>query len=203
MTTPQTLFDIAGVEVCIHTLPGYDPFILDADMATIYDTTTKRINEAVKRNPERFPADFCLTLTEADLEELRSQNATASMSRALPRAFTHIGAYALSGVLKTPVAAEMSVIIHRAFAAIERQAHDQAQFMLDKLRTEETARRPIRWRVVEGVRLGYSFKDIWRMTSYSRPRLAQAARECLALGLIEALPRGMPAAQPDLFGGSR
>jgi len=195
MTSPETLFDIAGIRARIHILPERPPLILDADVAEIYGSTTKAVNQAVKRNPERFPSDFTVVLTEDEMAQLRSQNVTTTMSRAPARAFTHIGAYALSGVLKTPVAAQMSVVIHRAFAEQEARALREAKRMLLKLRTE-VGRKPIYLWIRNYVEAGFGFEQLWRDTNYSRPKLEAAAREMLAQGLIPHLPEGM---QPGLF----
>jgi hypothetical protein len=107
-----TLFDIAGREARIHTLPNRPPFMLAADLAEIYGTNVSALNQAVKRNPDRFPDDFCFRLTEAEEEAMWSKNViTSARKRNYYRllVFTHIGAYALSGVLKSEVAAQVSV----------------------------------------------------------------------------------------------
>lgn len=196
-----TLFDVSGIQARIFTLPNRPPFLIAADLAEVYGTTVSRINEAVSRNPERFPEDFRFTFTEAEMENLKSQNAISTKAnRALPVGFTHAGAYALSAVLKTPTAAQVSVIVHRAFAAIEQATLSEVRYLLVKLRTEEITRRRIRMQVVAGMTAGHSFDGIKRMGNYSGPQLAMAIRECLALGLIDRLPKGMPAMQPDLFG---
>ena len=197
MSTPETLFDLSGIRARIHILPGRPPFILDADAAEIYGSTTKAVNQAVKRNPERFPSDFTFVLTEAEMEQLRSQNVTASMSRAPARAVTHIGAYALSGVLKTEIAANMSVLIHRAFAEQEAKAIRDAEAMVNKLRCDVLVKKPIYVRILDGMERGLSIEEMRRETNYPAWKLEQAAREMLWLGMIPALPKGM---QRDLFG---
>lgn len=196
MTSPETLFDLSGIRARIHTLPERPPFILDADASEIYGTVTRRVNEAVKRNPERFPSDFSFVLTEAEMAQLRSQNATASMSRAPARAFTHIGAYALSGVLKTPIAAKMSVLIHRAFAEQEANAIRDAAAMVNKLRCDVLVKKPIYVRILDGMERGLSIEEMRRETSYPAWKLEQAAHEMRGLGMIPRLPKGM---QQDLF----
>jgi hypothetical protein len=198
MTTLET---VSGIRARIFTLPGRPPFMIAADLAEAYGTIPKALNQAVNRNAERFPEDFCFTFTEAETEVLKSQNVTSpKANRALPVGFTHAGALMLSAVLKTPVAAEVSVTIHRAFAAMEQAALDEVRYMLVKLRTEEVKRRPIRLQVQAGMAAGLDFEGIWRMGTASKARVAQAARECLALGLIDRLPEGMPGMQPSLFG---
>lgn len=199
-----TLMTVAGRQARIFTLPNRPDFMLAADLATVYGTEPKRLAEAVKRNPERFPDDFCFRLTEQEEEAMWSQIATTSARKRddlRPLAFTHIGAYALSGVLKTEVAAAVSVEVHRAFAAMERAQMEAADAMLFKLRTEQMRAKPIRVLIVEAVRAGLPMEAIRRTSSYPRWRLEDAARECLATGLIDRLPEGMETLQKDLFHG--
>lgn len=167
------------------------------DLAEVYGTSVRALNQAVSRNSNRFPDDFMFVLTEMETMDLRSQNVTANVVSTKARyatiVFTHAGANALSGVLKTPVAAGMSVAVHRAFAAMEQKALDDVTFLLAKLQSETTRRKPTRVQVIDGVRAGFDFETIQRMGSTSKPKLAMVARECLALGLIAALPSGTPA----------
>ena len=127
-----------SVEPHILTLRG-QKVIVDADLAAIYGVTTKRLNEQVKRNQKRFPADFMFQLTRAEFaiirsqfattsaqpteqeqpENLRSQIATSSFGyggpRYLPHAFTETGAIMAANVLNSPEAVRMSVMVVRAF----------------------------------------------------------------------------------------
>lgn len=196
-----TLFDIAGVQARIFHLPNRPPFMIAADLAEVYGTSVKALNQAVSRNPERFPEDFRFFLEADEIDPRWSQSVTTSGFRSDLKypAFSHAGAYALSAVLKTETAAQVSVIVHRAFAAMEEQALADAQAMILKLRTEEARRKPLRVQVINGVNAGYSLNQIWRMGTASKPRLAQAIHECLALGLIDRLPDGMPFEQMALF----
>lgn len=107
----------------IVSLPGRPPAMLDRDLAEIYGTETKKLNQAVKRNPDRFPDDFCFQLTESEVEILRSQSVTAisPMSRTRPHAFPREGCNMMSACLETPVAVGRSVFIMRAFSAAEAE----------------------------------------------------------------------------------
>ena len=69
--------------------------MLDSDLAKLYDVETKRINEAVKNNPDKFPEDFYFELTEKEFENLRSKISTANFAktRTLPKVFTEQGVY--------------------------------------------------------------------------------------------------------------
>jgi hypothetical protein len=92
--------------------------ILDADLAEIYGVTTSRLNEQVKRNSDRFPADFMFEITRDETENLRSHFAISSSyggRRYLPRVFTEHGAIMAASVLNTPLAIEVSVYVVRAF----------------------------------------------------------------------------------------
>ena len=178
-------------------LPGRPQFWTSHHMAEFYQTTPQRVVEQMRRNPDRFPGDFWFELREDETAALVTQFAGPNrVNRGVLIGFTKGGALALSGVLRTPVANEVSVQIVRAIVAMEDQAIADANAMLLKLRTEETRRKPLRVQVIEGCRAGYNIEQIRRMGSASRPRLEQAARECFTLGLIDALPKGM---QPGLF----
>ena len=96
--------------------------MLDRDLAALYDVTTGALNQAVKRNADRFPSDFMFQLTDAETENWKSQIViTNSISKGLrrnPYAFTEQGASMLAAVLKSPVAVQTSVAIMRAFVAM-------------------------------------------------------------------------------------
>jgi hypothetical protein len=69
---------IKTIQSNIVTLPGRPPFMLAQPLAQIYQVEAKEINRKVRRNPDRFPEDFCFQLSESEWEILRSQNSTAS-----------------------------------------------------------------------------------------------------------------------------
>jgi hypothetical protein len=94
--------------------------MLDADLAELYEVPTKALNQAVKRNIDRFPDDFMFQLNSLEIEMLnRSQFVTGSQRhrdpRSLPYAFTEHGVAMLSSVLKSKRAVEMNIFIIRAF----------------------------------------------------------------------------------------
>ena len=91
--------------------------MLDKDVAELFEVETKRLNEQMKRNKDRFPEDFCFKLNSQEFHNLRFQNATSSYGarRHIPYVFTEHGIIALAGVLKSDIAAKMSVEIARAF----------------------------------------------------------------------------------------
>lgn len=109
----------------IINLPGRPLFMLDRDVAELYGTRTMRINEAVKRNPGRFPEDFCFQLSKEETKEViaKCDNPDDIKFRpTLPYAFTREGCNMLSAVLNTKTAIARSIQIMRAFTAIERFA---------------------------------------------------------------------------------
>ena len=97
--------------------------MLDVDPAALYGVTTKRLNEQVRRNAERFPGDFMFRLRAEEWAALRSQNATLKAGRGqhrkyLPYAFTEHGALMAANVLNSPRAFEASVYVVRAFVRL-------------------------------------------------------------------------------------
>ena len=96
--------------------------MLDSDLAELYDVTTKRLNEQVRRNIERFPEDFIFQLTDEEYKILRSQIATSNIihggRRYIPYAFTEHGAIMAATILNSPKAVEMSIFVVRAFVKL-------------------------------------------------------------------------------------
>ena len=91
--------------------------MFDADLAEPYAVETKVLNQAVRRNKDRFPQDFMFILNESDLQGMRSQFVTASRAKrnitALPYAFTEHGLTMLASVLRSETAIKMSIAIVR------------------------------------------------------------------------------------------
>jgi len=98
--------------------------MLDADLAVLYEVSTKRLGEQVRRNGQRFPADFMFRLTAAEARVLRSQFATSSLGRGwggrryIPYAFTEHGVAMLSSVLRSSRAIQVNIAIMRAFVRL-------------------------------------------------------------------------------------
>lgn len=97
--------------------------VLDSDLAEFYGVRTGYVTAAVARNPERFPEDFAFRLTAEESVDLKTKNSSSSHGgrRNLPLVFTEQGALAVSGVLKSERAAEVSVAVARAFVAMRDQ----------------------------------------------------------------------------------
>lgn len=99
--------------------------ILDTDLAVLYGVTVKRLNEQVRRNPDRFPEPFALRLTLPEWDSLRSQNATLKRGqhrKYLPLGFTEHGAIMAATVLNSQQAIQMSVTVVTAFVKLRRMA---------------------------------------------------------------------------------
>lgn len=134
-----------SVESRILTLRG-QKVILDSDLAAIYGVTTKRLNEQVKRNAKRFPADFMFRLSRDEAEALvrsRSQNATLKRGqniKFLPYVFTENGAVMAANVLNSPQAVRMSVFVVRAFIRMRELLSGSLATELKKLEAKLTSR---------------------------------------------------------------
>ncbi len=94
--------------------------LLDADVAVIYGIETKRINEAVKNNPDKFPPDYMVELSEAEFADLRTKFSTTKFAktRVVPKAFTEKGLYMIATILKSRRATEATFAIIETFSKI-------------------------------------------------------------------------------------
>ena len=117
------------VEDAILAIRG-QKVLLDADLAPMYGVTVRALNQAVKRNSARFPADFMFELTVEETTNLRSQSVISSSwggRRYLPRAFTEQGVAMLSSVLRSERAALVNVEIMRAFVRLRQMLQQNAE----------------------------------------------------------------------------
>ena len=107
----------------IHEIRGHK-IMLDFNLAELYETETRILKQAVKRNIERFPVSFCFQLTEEEVENLRFQIGTSSLNyggrRYLPYVFTEQGVAMASAILRSDIAVKMSVEIMEAFVEMRR-----------------------------------------------------------------------------------
>lgn len=131
--------------------------MLDFDLADLYETETKRLKEAVRRNIDRFPNDFMFELTREEYNSLRTQFATLEAGRGKyskfnPFAFTEQGVAMLASVLNSPKAIQVNIQIVRAFVFIRQYALSHKD-LSDKLREIET-------------RYNKHFKDIGEALNY-------------------------------------
>ena len=111
------------IEEHIYEIRGKQ-VMLDRDIAFLFDIEIKNLNQQMKRNIERFPDDFCFQLNSKEFKYLRSQNVTFSASTSsrkyIPYVYTEHGIIALAGVIKSEVAAKMSVEIARKFVQMRK-----------------------------------------------------------------------------------
>jgi hypothetical protein len=142
----------ASIERSIFLLRGHR-IILGGDLAVFYDVEPRVLAQAVKRNPDRFPEDFMFVLSDAEWQNLKSQNVIASWggTRTAPMAFTEHGVAMLSSVLRSERAVQVNIQIMRAFVlmrrvltehkelasklnALERKYDDQFRTVFDAIR---------------------------------------------------------------------
>jgi hypothetical protein len=110
------------IEERIHELRGRR-IMLDSDLAGLYEVSTKVLNQAVRRNAERFPGDFMFQLTSREWESLRSQSVTSKGRggrKYAPYAFTEEGVAMLSSVLRSRRAVQVNIEIMRAFVRLRQ-----------------------------------------------------------------------------------
>ena len=128
MCLEEKILDIGNCNIknLIYTIRGKQ-VMLDKDVAMLYHYETKKINQTVKRNIDRFPEKFCFQLNENEVENLRSQFVTSSLEkenyggrRYLPYAFTEQGIAMLSGLLRNQIAVQVSINIMDAFVEMRR-----------------------------------------------------------------------------------
>jgi len=126
MTSEKPIIPAGKIEQRILMIRG-EKVIIDADLAEFYGVPTKRLNEQVKRNKERFPEDFMFQLNEDEKSEVVAKCdhlEKLKFSKALPFAFTEHGAIMAASVLNSPQAAEVSIFIVRAFVKLRRAITD-------------------------------------------------------------------------------
>jgi hypothetical protein len=136
-----------GISRLIREIRG-ERVMLDSDLASLYGVETKALNQAVKRNPGRFPPDFMLRLTAGEFDDLRRQSGTSALRsqiatlkpgrggrRYLPLAFTEQGVAMLSSVLRSERAIKVNVEIMRTFVRLRHWAvtHSDLARRLDEL----------------------------------------------------------------------
>ena len=123
----NNLMPIERIESKIYLIRGHK-VLLDFDLALLYQVSTKRLNEQVKRNMERFPEDFMFQLTNDETNFLRSQFATLKVNdgkslrgkhkKYLPYAFTEQGVAMLSSILRSKTAIQVNIQIMRTFTKL-------------------------------------------------------------------------------------
>jgi phage regulator Rha-like protein len=129
MTTENAIVPVERIQQFIYVIRGHK-VILDSHLAELYGVKTRVLNQAVKRNINRFPEDFMFQLSNREAEHLRSQIVTSKKSRGgrryLPFAFTEQGIAMLSSVLKSKRAIEVNIAIMRTFVKLRQILADNA-----------------------------------------------------------------------------
>ena len=113
--------------------------LLDSDVAEIYGVETKRINEAVKNNPDRFPDGYLLEMTEEESENLKSKFSTSSWGgkRYTPKVFTERGLYMLATILKSQQAVQTTLAIIETFAIIRNLSRNMQALSTSETESEQ------------------------------------------------------------------
>ena len=139
MADDKSLVPAEQIDSLIRTIRG-QKVMLDSDLARLYGVKTKRLNEQVRRNRDRFPEDFVFQLTAEEASVLRSQIATSIGARGgrryAPYVFTEHGAIMAANVLRSPRAIEASVLVVRAFVRM-RQFFAAHRELADRVNTLE------------------------------------------------------------------
>jgi len=113
--------------------------LLDSDVAEIYGVKTKRINEAVKNNPDRFPDGYLLEMTEEESENLKSKFSTSSWGgkRYTPKVFTERGLYMLATIQKSEQAVQTTLAIIETFAKIRNLSRNMQALSTSETESEQ------------------------------------------------------------------
>jgi hypothetical protein len=120
--------DLEKIKSKIITVQGQQ-VILDSDVAELYGVETKRVNEAVSNNPDKFPEGYILNLTAEEWGNLKSKFSTSSWGgkHKLPKAFAEKGLYMIATILKSPVATETTLGIIETFAKVRELSRTIAE----------------------------------------------------------------------------
>jgi hypothetical protein len=126
----SSLIPVERIEKAIYLIRG-EKVMLDRDLAALYGVATKALKQAVKRNLDRFPADFMFVLNEKEFKDWRSQFVTSSADRKglrhPPMAFTEHGILMLSKVLNSKRAIQVNIEIMRAFVRLRQMLNSNAE----------------------------------------------------------------------------
>lgn len=166
----QRIFEIRGMQI-----------MLDFDLAELYGMETKFLKRAVKRNPDRFPADFMFELSKEEWANLRYQIGTSNYGiRYLPYAFTEQGVAMLSSVLNSPKAVQTNIAIMRAFVMMRQFALSYAELEKKLTELEKTFNK--------------KFKDVFDVLEYlmAAKKKEEAFKEREPIGFIKPKKNSSP-----------
>lgn len=130
MSKEMSHIDRVLVENKIFIVRGQQ-IMIDSDLADLYQVSTGRLNEQVKRNIEKFPKDFMFQLTDTEWKNLKSQNAISSWGgrRINPFVFTEQGVASLSGIVKSKVATKVNIAVMRTFVQMRKTIGNHQQLL--------------------------------------------------------------------------
>ena len=124
----------ADIETYLIELRG-EKVLIDRDVAALYGVETKRVNEAVKNNPDRFPEGYVIELNDKEIQMLRSKFSTTNLSfkvRYAPKAFTEKGLYMLATILKSPRAVNTTIAIIESFARLRELSRNLSALTMEE-----------------------------------------------------------------------
>ena len=137
--TPVSLDDVQNKIVLVRN----QSVISDADIAKLYGVETKRINEAVRNNPDKFPEDYMFALTSEELQDLRTKISTTNIStksRTMPKVFTEKGLYMLATILKSPIAVSVTFAIIETFTKVRYLKRELVELHQETDTTQQSQR---------------------------------------------------------------
>ena len=137
--TPVSLDDVQNKIVLVRN----QSVISDADIAKLYGVETKRINEAVRNNPDKFPEDYMFALTSEELQDLRTKISTTNIStksRTMPKVFTEKGLYMLATILKSPIAVSVTFAIIETFTKVRYLKRELVELHKETDTTQQSER---------------------------------------------------------------
>jgi len=142
----------------IYTIRGMQ-VMLDRDLASLYGVETKRINEAVKNNPDKFPDDFMFELSDDEFADLRSKISTSSWggTRYAPKAFTEQGVYMLATIIKSKIATDTTIAIMRTFTSMKHFLSQNASLFA---KIEQVEKRQITYEIQTNQKIDKIFQAI-------------------------------------------
>ena len=137
--SPVSLEDVQNKIVLVRN----QNVISDADIAKLYGVETKRINEAVRNNPDKFPEDYMFALTLEELQDLRTKISTTNIStksRTMPKVFTEKGLYMLATILKSPIAVSVTFAIIETFTKVRYLKRELVELHKETDTTQQSER---------------------------------------------------------------
>jgi hypothetical protein len=180
----ESIAIVRPVESLIRVIRG-QKVILDTDLAALYQVETRALNQAVRRNKDRFPQDFMFQVSVEEAESLRSQIVISNEGRGgrryLPYAFTEHGVVMLSSVLKSQRAVQMNILVARAFVRLREiiASNKELATRIEKLERGHDRTASVIEMLVEDIdRLASEVKHMKTLPSVPRRRIGfQQANE--------------------------